>query len=128
MILIDDLDIGRFGRIKDRTCNRLAADIFNVTIVNLDFRTGGVLLSKTVNSTAISYCIDEGNRKCLVVGTDDRGSREFPVAGGVKLHTRFTHEGKATTASRPCIASPVVGSGGSPGSRSSGNWARQLRL
>ena len=67
-----------------------------VTVVTLDPRTGGVVNSKTHSTTAIAYCIDEANRKCLVVGLDDKHSREFSVVGGVKLHTRFVHEGKAT--------------------------------
>ena len=67
-----------------------------VTCVTIDTRTGGVIQSQAHNMTAIAFCIDEGNHKCLVVGTDDKKSREFRVAGGVKLHTRFASQGKAT--------------------------------
>ena len=67
-----------------------------VTVVTLDAPSGRVLSSRSHNASAIAYCIDESNKRCLVVGTDDRTSREFSVAGGVKLHNRFMHEGKAT--------------------------------
>ena len=67
-----------------------------VTVVTIDARTGVAVNTKAHAASAIAYCIDESNKRCLVVGTDDRSSREFAVAGGVKLLTRFVHEGKAT--------------------------------
>ena len=59
-----------------------------------------MLSSRSHNASAIAYCIDESNKRCLVVGTDDRTSREFSVAGGVKLHNlevvRFEPKDTAT--------------------------------
>ena len=67
-----------------------------VTIVTLDPRTGSVLSTIVQKSSAIAFCIDESNKKCLVVGAEERSAREYRVAGGVKMHTRFINDGKAT--------------------------------
>ena len=67
-----------------------------VNVVQLDVRTGQIISSKSYNKTAIAFMIDESNKKCLVVGTDDKFTREYPVHGGVKMHTKFVSQGKAT--------------------------------
>ena len=58
-------------------------------------RTGKLLESRTINSTSVAYCLDEDDRRMLVVG-EGRDSREFAVQGGVRVITRFATEGKAT--------------------------------
>lgn len=58
-------------------------------------RTGKLLESRTINGTSVAYCLDEDDRRMLVVG-EGRDSREFPVQGGVRVITRFASEGKAT--------------------------------
>ena len=67
-----------------------------ITVVTLHPSTGAVLSSKAHSSSAIAYCIDESNKKCIKVGVDDKYSREYSVQGGVKLHARFVDQGKAT--------------------------------
>ena len=58
-------------------------------------RTGKLLESRTINSTSLAYCLDEDDRRMLVVG-EGKDCREFPVQGGVRVITRFATEGKAT--------------------------------
>ena len=46
-------------------------------------RTGKLLESRTINSTSLAYCLDEHDRRVIVVG-EGKESREYPVQGGVR--------------------------------------------
>lgn len=71
-------------------------DGVDVTITLSCARTGRMIRSNTTKRSAIAYCVDESDRRVLVVGRDEKSSQDFPVAGGVQVITRFVHEGKAT--------------------------------
>ena len=64
----------------------------DVVIQTLCPRTGKLLESRKVGHTCIAYCLDEDDRRVLIVG-EGKQQREFPVQGGVRVIARFAAEG-----------------------------------
>ena len=65
-------------------------------VVTLCPRTGRILASRKHHRTRVAFCLDDDDRKVLVVGADAKTAQEFAVAGGVRVHTKFVSAGKAT--------------------------------
>ena len=67
----------------------------DVSIQHVCPRTGRALRTVQLKKSSIAYCLDESDRRVLVIGRD-KLQHEFPVLGGVQMLTRFVSEGKAT--------------------------------
>ena len=67
-----------------------------VTVTHLCPSTGKVIHSKQTANTRIAFCLDESDKKCLVVGLKERDQRDLHVAGGVRVFNKFVSQGKAT--------------------------------
>ena len=57
-----------------------------VCIQTLCPRTGKLLENRTVNSTSLAYCLDDDDRRMIVLG-EGKESRDYPVQGGVRCAT-----------------------------------------
>ena len=67
----------------------------DVTTQQVCPRTGRVLRTVACKRSCIAYCIDEQDRRVLMIGSGN-DARELPVVGGVQLLTKFASVGKAT--------------------------------
>eukprot|EP00966_Prymnesium_polylepis_P118611 2742022-Prymnesium_polylepis.1 len=70
-------------------------DACDVTTQQVCPRSGRVVRTMAYRRSCIAYCIDESERRVLMIGSD-KDAAEYPVAGGVQMLTKFASDGKAT--------------------------------
>lgn len=68
----------------------------SVAVNMLHAADGRVVRTRQFAKTDLGYCLDEDSRRTLALGGEGNLVMEWPVAGGVKMHTKFAARGKAT--------------------------------
>ena len=68
----------------------------SVTVNTLHATDGRVVRSRAFTKTSLGYCLDDHHRRTLAIGEEQKLIQEYAVAGGVKMHTKFASNGKAT--------------------------------
>ena len=67
----------------------------DVTVQHICPGSGRVVRTTQQRATRIGFVVDDDGRRTLAIGRD-KLMQEWAVAGGVRMHTRFVIEGKAT--------------------------------